>query len=1029
MGEAASDEVHTILLIRFTRCRAGLRLAFAASPIAKKRCTVNRAAPPHFAHAILGCGTNITLTVGDTPAVDNSDLPPICSSPDRESSDEKDSPSAPRALQSIRFQNLHTLSPGSQKDPTATIPSPHSIAAILSPSVPPEESTNGTSRSSTPKRTHAEAFSADQAYLHPASPSQHHAGIASVGEPSPGTRGPDDGSSGGMRGGLEEKKPPKMVRSSIACSRCRRSKVKCVNTGINSTCKACASSNRECTYPGPNSVVTPKRNDATAGIKQEDGESKKRIKKVEDAGRRNSQKTAEDILDSPILTRKMWDEVYDIFKLHFSTEMPFLHPPTFKNRMRQASYPRDPSAPASDLQDGKLLLLGVLTLTARFHPELVAHYSPSSNPLAASEYYATALAASFDRSNRNNLNPSLEVVQAYLMLALYEWGQTKGAMAFQDVGSAIRVAQLLELSYEDEPKPLVPTNQVVDPRNHPATNNILSPGEELTMKEVRRRTWWSCFIMDRMISAGKRRETMIVTDRLRVQLPCSDDQFLFKHDVKTAILNSNWQREIKPGEKINDDGVLGWYIRLVEIFGRFSEWSYAGGRRTESLPPWDKSTEFYKLRHELENFQRALPPNLAFNEANLSAHIEKRNATAYASMHTLYSLCLIMLHREYIPFIPLRCQKPSGPLDEPTFPPDKFDVPKGFWEESAENIFRAARNIIDIVRTCQEDNALPESPQIGFAIWQAAFVCVYAIHFNHMDTGHYLHSSELEQSPDFRNRGYFNITSKLLQDMVSRLRMAKGYQISIQKMHDYFEKVRGEYYRYVSDNVQPSFSGGGLDQYKKLEKELKEFGSLDNDKTIHSDESDTAEQARSRASTNDIGAGSSVNGEPMQGVESVLAPRPNGTASWAAVNAQNTPDMEERTKYNSQYPYGIPAQYSPNQSNPPSLGPNSGVPNSGPNSSYTLAQPHHSHYHNTVMPPVSTYPSMAQHTQPQPAMAPPTAHHPPDAWSQEQKDRWMLSTEGLDWNAEISTLAQIHGLDMWSRQQNYLQAPWNEGYT
>lgn len=30
-----------------------------------------------------------------------------------------------------------------------------------------------------------------------------------------------------MLGGQEEKKPQKMVRSSIACARCRRSKVKC----------------------------------------------------------------------------------------------------------------------------------------------------------------------------------------------------------------------------------------------------------------------------------------------------------------------------------------------------------------------------------------------------------------------------------------------------------------------------------------------------------------------------------------------------------------------------------------------------------------------------------------------------------------------------------------------------------------------------------------------------------------------------------------------------------------------------------
>jgi hypothetical protein len=123
--------------------------------------------------------------------------------------------------------NCHPV-PGLIRPPTAKIPSPHSLAAILSPSAPPEDPTAGGSRASTPKRTHAEAFSpSDQSYLHPASPSHHRASIASTGEPSPGARGADDGSIGVMRGGFEEKKPQKMVRSSIACARCRRSKVKC----------------------------------------------------------------------------------------------------------------------------------------------------------------------------------------------------------------------------------------------------------------------------------------------------------------------------------------------------------------------------------------------------------------------------------------------------------------------------------------------------------------------------------------------------------------------------------------------------------------------------------------------------------------------------------------------------------------------------------------------------------------------------------------------------------------------------------
>lgn len=51
------------------------------------------------------------------------------------------------------------------------------------------------------------------------------------------------------------------MRSSIACVRCRRSKVKCVNNGINTTCRACESSGRECAYPEP--VSGGKRRDSS----------------------------------------------------------------------------------------------------------------------------------------------------------------------------------------------------------------------------------------------------------------------------------------------------------------------------------------------------------------------------------------------------------------------------------------------------------------------------------------------------------------------------------------------------------------------------------------------------------------------------------------------------------------------------------------------------------------------------------------------------------------------------------------------
>jgi hypothetical protein len=586
------------------------------------------------------------------------------------------------------------------------------------------------------------------------------------------------------------------------------------------------------------------RSEAAVGMKQDRGKSKKRM---------ISQRVREDALESPILTKKVWDELYEIFKLHFSTEMPFLHPPSFRNRVRQASFPRDPSITTSDLENGRVLLLGILTLTARFHPDLVAHHSPNQDdPLAASEYYATALEAEFGPAIRNLTNPSLESIQALLILGLYEWGQTRGPSAWLYVGLAVRLAQSMGLAYEDDPDNRSPNASLQDPSKDSTVNPSTSPREDVIEKEVRRRTLWSCFIMDRMLAAGKYRPTMMSVNELRVQLPCSDDQFLFVHNVQTGFLNSDWLKPTSAQQcaSVNDD-VLSRYIRLVEIFGRFSEWNHAGGRRTERLPPWHESTEFFKLRRELHAFHDSLPGYLTWTEANLSAYIEKGNATTYASLHTLYSICLIMLHKEYIPFIPLRCKKPSGPLDEPTFSEDKFDIPPGFWEASAEEIMKASRDIIDIVSICRDNNALPESSQICFAVWQAAFFCVYTTYFPQMDMAQQLVNQEVGGRR--KDEGFPDQTKKILSDMVPRLSMAKGYLKSVESMHGYFNSVIRDYGMY--------------------KKEMGCLGDLkDMDYNVPSDVTDTVDQKPSPALTNDL-PGTSVNGEL---IEATPKPRPNG---------------------------------------------------------------------------------------------------------------------------------------------------------
>lgn len=246
----------------------------------------------------------------------------------------------------------------------------------------------------------------------------------------------------------------------------------------------------------------------------------------------------------------------------------------------------------------RLLLLGVLALTARFHPLLVAHHAPDSsedNSLAASDYYAAALIARLAGDAGTELTkPSIERIQALLMLGLHEWGSNRGTPAWMYVGMAIRFAQVMGLEFEQnvdgsnmtsselctEAKHLGLPLKKTAPRSQSDSDSFME-------QEMRRRTLWSCFTMDRYLGGGRYRRQMIRVEDLEIQLPCSEHAFMFGTRVQTGHL--------RPVEKIGtlangdevtkkiqceQESMLSRYIRLMELWWRTSKWSCEGGRRS-----------------------------------------------------------------------------------------------------------------------------------------------------------------------------------------------------------------------------------------------------------------------------------------------------------------------------------------------------------------------------------------------------------------------------------------------------------------
>lgn len=616
---------------------------------------------------------------------------------------------------------------------------------------------------------------------------------------------------------LKMSRPP--LRSSIACLRCRRSKIKCDNDGGTTPCETCIKGGHKCQYPDV--IAPPAKRSEPSTVKQErDGGSERKRKKLDDISGWVSQRSAayaEEVLSYSFLRGELWDQVFTLYKLHFSTELPFLHLATLKENMdlkQKGSLEIDP--------DVNLVLLGILTLTARFHADLVKYVAAISSsgssrsrttpgkvdPNSASEFYAAALTTALGSLPGAITHVSVERVQAFLMLGLYEWTRNRpqaGVRAWMYIGTAIRMAQALRLGCSDEH-----VKSIESARRRSITGRSgVSASDWIIEKEIRRRTMFSCLILDRLLAVGDDRASMISTADLHIQLPCSEVAFDLASEVYTGFLNESDEIPQRDLHIPRDDSVISRFVKLVDLWGEITRYSFSGGRATEAdRRPWEQESTFMKLRRRLDAFYASLPDTFTLSAKNFYRHSNHQATSMYVSLHMLGSVCQIMIHREYIPFMPIRCNGPVGPMDPPLILDQE---PPGFWVESAEHVFQSARDIVDLIELAGDK--LPQSSLVLFAIWTSAFCGLYAIHFPHMDTNYHMVTSrdveaQREKIRDVANNSATGVTYRALKRLASYLPLASTYIKIFGDCDRYFAQVTNDFHKYEGKNNPPGHAAG-----------------------------------------------------------------------------------------------------------------------------------------------------------------------------------------------------------------------------
>jgi hypothetical protein len=258
------------------------------------------------------------------------------------------------------------------------------------------------------------------------------------------------------------------------------------------------------------------------------------------------------------------------------------------------------------------LLLAFLAQTARHHPDLVTLHG--SKPIAAADFFANATQRCVELTPGD---ASLENTQALLFLGFHRWTALNGSAGWLLIRSAGAYAQCLGYQNDEEREKKAAKEREERVRGHIEKTDAMTHNDPTVQQEsfldceIQRRTFWSCFIMDRWTSCGKKRPQLFDVNDIETQLPCSETAFSHGQRVRTRMLGetdevyaqrrqdedykakcardhhnigiSNNQRSRANSEAQwevgKDEGELSLYIEATDYFGRVSKWSNATGRR------------------------------------------------------------------------------------------------------------------------------------------------------------------------------------------------------------------------------------------------------------------------------------------------------------------------------------------------------------------------------------------------------------------------------------------------------------------
>ncbi|OIW28992.1 hypothetical protein CONLIGDRAFT_403352 [Coniochaeta ligniaria NRRL 30616] len=520
-------------------------------------------------------------------------------------------------------------------------------------------------------------------------------------------------------------------RESMNCKSCRKRKIKC--NRLRPSCEACQVFQCPCVYDAVPKKRGPKTDVLEALLKRVDGlEQRLKEKKTEpdtptteskpptapdetSSNEENSSTSAAETTSRPkfptVDTSRGGPSV-DESAIYSPSSLSEPNPEVQTDALLDTYFNRFHAKPFHILDESTLrqrlqlnqvpgyLVHAACAVGARYTP----HPSGYQSAVRLSEDYASRARSEIDTDE-----PSVDALQALLLLVTAFTAAGKGKKAYMLLTNAVGMAMALELHREMDPHARV------------------TPVE----REMRRRLFWTCYLLDRFMACGSKRPSLIADKTILLRLPC----WLpgpSSMTVEGEFFQSGSNLQYLQGNGKKSQGSTGMLIDISRILGITNRYLAAGGVKGDSHFPWHSLSNLSKIRQDLDIWASGTEDVFS----SLDTLFGQVDSTVLVLSKLVYHLIHCLVYR---PFLPIDLAELAGTGQHQS------------WQIEATNMcFLHANAIAELVELGKQTTSIEWPAFVGYCICTAGTVHIHGAHYSKVGMGGEL--SVFSSSAEFLSR-------------------------------------------------------------------------------------------------------------------------------------------------------------------------------------------------------------------------------------------------------------------------------------